>query len=53
MPGRMVAPEQVDKNQDNLDKTAEPAAAEWADALRLLPAHINGLRLAYWTTMSE
>ena len=41
----MAAPVQVDENQDNLD--------EGAAALRLLPVHINELRLAYWTTTSE
>ena len=49
----MAAPVQEDKNQDNFDETADPAAAEGAASIRLLPALINELRLAYWTTTSE
>ena len=49
----MAAPEQADENQDDPNDMADPAAAKGAAALRLLPAHINELQLAYWATTSE
>ena len=49
----MATPEQLDETQDNLSETAEPTSPEGDIALRPLPAHINGLWLAYWTTKSE